>query len=244
MVVKSGADMLIATRVAMDKIESFRNESFQDEEIELNLNKSQFRLLDDLINKNFEQGTLRYEWIRPFLKSSSPVSPVWNVDDNIPAEAAYPQDMYYLISAIGLSTKSTLTDTGSFDDNCDQDITDPDTIVNPVTKLVNLDVIETGQAVDRTHNSFYGNNPRSPRTEVTATGLKLYRDKRFIITNVVFDHVIEPVPIDVDLTSNTKWSVSANEKIIDYTVEYMRLTIADPMYQANVNDFNIRTQNA
>jgi len=244
MVIKSGADMLIATRVALDKVESFRNESFEPEEIELNLNKSQFRLLDDLINKNFQQGTLRYEWIRPFLKSSNPVSPAWSVDDNIPVEATYPSEMYYLISATGISTKSGIDATTKFDDDCDQPITDPASIDNPITKLVNLDVIETGQAVDRTVNSFYGNNPRSPRTEVTATGLKLYRDERFIITNVVFDYTIEPIEIDVASTSDTQWSVSANEKIIDYTVEYMRLTIADPMYQGNVNDFNIRTQNA
>jgi hypothetical protein len=246
MLVKTGADMLIETRVALDKIESFRNESFEPEEIQLFLNKSQFRLLDDLINRNFQQGTLRYEWLRPFQSSTTGLTPVWNANPDLPATVLYPTDpiLYYLVGATGVSTKSGLTPESKFDDGCDQPITDPGTIVNPMTKFVQIDVIETGQAIDRTHNSFYGNNPRSPRSEALADGIRIFRDETFIISDVVFEYIIEPPLIDVSLATVLPWSVSANQKIIDYTVEYMRLTIADPLYQANVNDFNTRTQNA
>ncbi len=248
--IKSGEDLLLAVRVALDKIESFRNESFQPEEIQLYLNKSQFRLLDDLINKNFQQGTLRYEWLRPFQRQSQPVTPVWSTDPEVPSKVLYPDgtgvddELYYFISAFGISTKSGINDQVKFDDNCDQPIDDPGSIENPLTKRVQLDCIETGQAIDRTHNEFYGNNPRSPRAEVQKDGLLLYRGENFIISSVGIDYISEPPEIDVTSTTDTAWSVSANEKLVDYTVEYMRLTIADPTYQANVQDFNLRTQNA
>ncbi len=242
--IKTGADMLLATRVALDKVESFRNESFEPEEIQLFLNKSQMRLIDDLVNKNFQQGTLRYEWLRPFQKTSIGITPVWQLDSNISTVVPFPVDLYYLISSNGQSTKSGLLSTTKWDDGCDQDIVDPGNIINPINKLVQIDVIETGQSIDRTHNEFYGKNPRSPKAEALSAGIRLYRGAKFIITGIVFEYIIEPNEIDVALTTDTQWSVSANEKIVDYTVEYMRLSISDPSYQANVNDFNTRTQNA
>jgi len=245
MVIKSGADMLIETRVALDKVESFRNESFEPEEIQLFLNKSQFRLLDDLINKNFQQGTLRYEWLRPFQKPDpTPINPIWTDAATVKADIDFPADLYYLISASATSTISATSAEAVFDDNCTQPITDPNIILNPKTKDVQLDIIETGQAIDRTHNNFYGNNKRSPRAEALTNGLRIYRDETFIISAVLLEYIIEPTEIDVTSATELPWSVSANEKIIDYTVEYMRLTIGDPLYQGNVNDFNTRTQNA
>lgn len=245
MLVKSGVDMLLETRVSLDKVEGFRNESFEPEEIQLYLNKSQYRLLDDLINKNFQQGTLRYEWIRPFQKDSpAPIDPTWTDASTVQADIDFPSDLYYFVSASATSTISATTAEAVFDDNCLQPITDPDTIINPKTKTVQLDVIETGQAIDRTHNSFYGNNKRSPRAEALANGLRIYRDQNFIISAVVLEYITEPPLIDVTSATELPWSVSANQKIIDYTVEYMRLTIEDPAYEANVQDFNIRTQNA
>jgi hypothetical protein len=250
MLVKTGADMLLETRVALDKVESFRNESFEPEEIQLFLNKSQFRLLDDLINKNFQQGTLRYEWMRPFQAQTaggSEIDPVWDADSEVPSTVEYPAELYFLVAASAQSIKNGVDAETKWDDGCDQPITDPLNIPFPMNKLVQLDIIETGEAIDRTHNSFYGNNARSPRTEVKTDGLTLYRGENFIISAVAFDYIIEPPLIEVEGVNSTvelPWSVSANQKIIDYTVEYMRLTIADPAYQGNVNDFNIRTQNA
>ena len=236
--------MLLATRVALDKIESFRNESFQPEEIQLFLNKSQFRLLDDLINKNFQQGTLRYEWLRPFQAQSTKVTPLWDTDPEVPAYIPYPTELYYLIAVNGLATKSGLAPDNKWDDGCDQPITDPGNIANPITKLVQVDMLETGQTLDRRHNEFYGDNARSPRGMVVNQGVQIFRDEYFIISGVNFDYILEPDEINVGSATDTQWSVSANEKIVDYTVEYMRLSIADPTYQGNVQDFNLRTQNA
>lgn len=247
MLINTGAQLLLETRVALDKIESFRNESFQPEEIELFLNKSQLRLIDDLVNKNFQEGVLRYEWLRPFMKSSTPITPSWVTNPDISSLVTYPDDLYYLISANGLSVKSGLTPETKWDDGCDQPITDPGNIVNEMKKVIQIDVIETGQAIDRTHNEFYGDNPRSPRSEVLASGIRLFRDEKFIITSVSFEYIIEPAIIEVQsgtFNDELAWPISASQKIIDYTVEYMRLTISDPTYQANVNDFNTRTQNA
>jgi len=245
---KTGAEMLIETRVALDKIESFRNESFQPEEIELFINKSQLRMLDDLVNKNFQQGTLRYEWIRPFQKSAPSLSaPVWDSPLTMSAEATFPEDLYYLISASATSTISVTDPAAGFDDGCEQPIADPTTPENPKSGTVQLDIIETGQTIDRTHNAFYGNNRRSPRAEAKTGGILIFRDETFIISAVVFDYLTEPPLIeveDVNSTVDLLWSTAAIQKIIDYTVEYMRLTIEDPGYQANVNDFNTRTQNA
>ena len=74
--------------------------------------------------------------------------------------------------------------------------------------------------------------------------MRLYRGQKFIVNSVLFDYIVEPAEIDVSSTDDLLWPVSANEKIVDYTVEYMRLTISDPAYQGNVQDMNLRTQNA
>jgi len=216
------------------------------------LNKSQFRLLDDLINRNFQQGTLRYEWLRPFQTESTGVTPGWDFTNAerpaiVPFPVAPDKLIYYLISVNGVSLKSGLTEDTKFNDGCENVPIESDAPEFPMTKLVQLDVIETGQAIDRTHNAFYGNNPRSPRAEALADGIRIYRDESFIISDVSFEYIFEPPLIEVEGVPSTEvlpWSVSANQKIIDYTVEYMRLTISDPTYQANVNDFNTRTQNA
>ena len=185
----SGETLLLNTRVSLDKIESFRNESFQPEEIQLYLNKSQFRLIDALINRNFEEGTLRYEWLRPFLQTSTPTTPVWDPNAEIPSKITFPIELYYLISANGLVTKNGIDESTKFDDGCDQPITDPTIIPFPMSKFVQIDVIETGQAIDRTHNAFYGNNPRSPRGEALTDGIRLFRDESFIISGVSFEFV-------------------------------------------------------
>ena len=184
MLVKTGEEMLLETRLSLDKIESFRNESFQPEEIQIFLNKSQLRLLDDLINKNFQEGMLRYEWIRPFQLTSTPITPVWDFTNaEVPALVEYPTSpaLYYLISANGLSLKSGLTADSKFDDGCEKVPIESPTPTFPMYKFVQLDVIETGQAIDRTHNAFYGNNPRSPRSEVLTNGIRIYRDRKSVM---------------------------------------------------------------
>lgn len=241
--IKSGADMLIATQVALDKIEGFRNESFEPEEIQLILNKSQFRLLDDLVNKNFQQGVIRYEWVRPFMSSKSQ-TPTWTIDA-MSIDAPYPVELYYLIAARGTSTIDVPNATDSWESGCAKSDIDPDSITNAKSKSVKININETGETVDKSHNSFYGaKDYKSPIAEVYGAGLRLYRGDNFIISRLDLDYIIEPNEIDVTSTGDTQWSVSANEKIVDYTVEYMRLSIQDPGYQGNVNDFNTRTQNA
>jgi hypothetical protein len=244
MIVKTGAEMLIETRSSLDKIEGFRNESFEPEEVELYLNKSQLRLLDDLINKNFQQGTLRYEWIRPFQAVTSPEVLVWAENQ---AVAAIPEEVYYLVAAKGTAVVDATDPDGSFDDGCITSPIDPDLITNAKSKVVQIRIQETGQALEKTGNSFYGNSVKiEPIAEALSDTLIIHRDNNFIVSNVSLDYISEPSPIDVTSTdeADIKWSPSAIQKIIDYTVEYMRLTIEDPGYQGNVNDFNTRTQNA
>jgi len=227
----------------MDKVEGFRNESFEPEEIELYVNKSQMRLIDDLMNKNFQQGTLRYEWLRPFQTSSQ--SAVIFIGDNSTADVLYPATLYYLIAAranIVLST--TQFSPNGTSDKCLDKIDDPTSITNPVNTIEQIDFEETGTVALKENNVFYGKNYRHPRGEVTGGGMRLYRGEKFIINSVTFDYVTEPPDIDVSSSDALLWPVSANEKIVDYTVEYMRLTIEDPAYTGNVQDFNLRTQNA
>lgn len=235
--------MLINVRASLDKIEGFENESFQPEEIQLYLNKSQFRLLDDLINKNFQQGSLRYEWIRPF-QSSTQIGVTWLVGENFTA-VSFPGNMYYLVSALaGVTVSSANYSSGGTSKDCLDIISDPQSIANPHSVTEQLDIIETGKVSDQETNAFYGENYRNPRGELIGQGVRLWRGEKFIINSVTFDYISSPTNIDVSSSTATVWPVSANEKIVDYTVEYMRLTIQDPAYQANVNDFNIRTQNA
>jgi len=242
MEVRTGADMLLAVRVSLDKIESMRNESFQKEEVQLFLNKSQSRLMDDLINKNFEQGTLRYEWLRPFMIEGAAIPLTWGVDDQS-VLATFPVDVHYLIAAFGLVTVDAQPGT-SFEGGCYEDIDDPTAITNPLSKKVQIEVNETGQVMDRQANAFYGSSAISPLAEAKGEGILVYRGKKFIINEVYLDYVLEPTLIDITSTVDTDWGPAANEKIVDLTVEYMRLSIEDPAYQLNVGDYNIRTQNA
>ena len=246
MVINSGADMLISTRASLDKIEGFRNESFEDEEIQLYLNKSQFRLLDDLTNKNFQQGTIRYEWLRKFQKELGP--PIAWGPTQYTAVALYPSDLYYLISArVQIQINTAVYNPDGVQKKCLNDI--DDTGLDPdltYTEIQQLDMQETGETIDKEHNWFYGENYRNPRAEMVALGVRLYRGRKYLINNVVFDYIVKPEEIDVSSppTQTLLWPTSALEKIIDYTVEYMRLTIEDPAFEGNVQDFNIRTQNA
>ncbi len=242
MIPVSGSDMLIQTRSSLDKLEGFRNKDFQDEEIQMYINKGMYRLLDDLINKNFEQGTIRYEWLRPFLKKSTSNPVVWTSNALQSDIISYEADMHYLVSASATASKDAIKPSGTFEGDCIQGITDVNVLVNEVSKIVQININETGEAIDQTHNYFYGNNVRSPKAEAFSNGIVLYRDNSFILKDLIFDYVIIPTEIDVSSPTATQWPTSANQVIIDYTVEYMRLTIEDPGYQGNVNDLNLRTQ--
>lgn len=236
--------MLISTRASLDKIEGFRNESFENEEIQLYLNKSQFRLLDDLVNKNFQQGTIRYEWIRKF-QTVDTIPLVWGAAQYTQT-ALYPATLYYLIAArCQVQINTAFYNPNGVQKKCLNNIDDPQ--LDPdltYTEVKQMDMQETGETIDKEFNIFYGENYRNPRGEMVKEGLRLYRGRKFLINTVSFDNVMKPDEIDVLSPTVLLWPTSANEKIIDLTVEYMRLTIEDPAHQGNVQDFNIRTQNA
>ena len=150
---KSGADMLINVRASLDKIEGFRNESFEPEEIQLYANKSQLRLLDALVNKNFQQGTLRYDWLRPFMTSS--LSPVSFAGTAKRVEVAYPTGLYYRISAHGNVVLSTTNfSPNGTSDKCLDTIADPSSVVNPIETVEQIDILETGTTTKKEHNVF------------------------------------------------------------------------------------------
>jgi len=247
MSLSTGEDLLRATRTAVDKVESLFNESFLPEEIQLFLNKSQFRLIDDLVNKNFQQGILRYEWLRPW-QTAATIPMAWG-PAQYNATALFPLNLYYFIAAQAQVQVSTdVYNPDGVQKKCLNDVEGPDvTPENTHTEVQQLDIQETGETRDREQNRFYGENYRNPRAELVTAGLRLYRGRKFLINAVLFDYIIKPIDIDVLAPGNTVpllWSSSALEKIVDYTVEYMRLSIEDPAYQGNVQDFNIRTQNA
>lgn len=248
----TGADLVIQTRLSLDKVEGFRNENFEVEEILLYLNKAQSRLMDNLVNKNFEQGTLNYEWLRPFIVSA-PVAadPAWGSTPNILfAPVTLPENssgatpiMSYLISVKGTSSVSGVAG-GSYDDGChDRIIANPSDITNEFTKQVQIEISETGKALKSTHNSFYGSKDKlSPIAEAQGNTLIIYRDSSYILKDVILDYVGTLTEI-VNDSSDIVWPMAAAQVLVDYAVEYMRLTINDPGYQGNVNDLNTRTQN-
>ena len=231
MIIENGQELLISVRTYVDKIEGFRNESFEPEEIELVLNKAQLRLLDNLINKNFEQGTLNYEWIRPFLHTSAAITVTWSGLESAPVlfpdGVVVPADpnLYYLVSAKGTSVIDSAT---GFEGGCGIVPIDPDNIANEASKLVQIAIQETGETLDQTHNSFYGNNAKRPIAEAVGTGIVISRDNSFIINDVIFDYISKPDAIDVSSATKLEWSSSALNIIVDYAVEYLRLTIEDP----------------
>ena len=240
----TGEDLLRATRTSIDKVESLYNESFLPEEIQLFLNKSQLRLLDDLVNKNFQQGILRYEWLRPW-QTNVNIPLAWGADQ-YQLTAVFPANLYYFVAArVSVQVNTSVWNPDGVQKKCLNDIDEANDPALTHTTLEQLSVQETGETLPKENNWFYGENYRNPRGELVGGGIRLHRGRKFLINFISFDYILQPPDIDVSSPGvPTGWSVSANEKIVDYTVEYMRLSIEDPAYQGNVQDFNIRTQNA
>ena len=239
--------MLIATRAYLDKIEGQYNESFEDEEIQLVLNKSQYRLLDDLINKNFQQGTLREQWIDNLQRADiRPVTwiPGGADPDRVGGWADWPVSLYYFIAATAeVQIDPDPPEAYSPYGTQRRYLKDIDISGNgTVTEQRKLDLQITGEALDKEQSMFYGNDYRNPRGEYNELGIRVLRDNSFIIRRLFIDYIEKPADIDVTSPSSTDWPESANEKIVDYTVEYLRLSIQDPSWQANVQDTNLRTQ--
>jgi len=233
-------------RAYVDKVEGFRNESFQDEELMLVINKGMFRLLDDIIDKNHQQGTVRFEWARRLLTKANQSNTVdWDGADKSAADAIFPTStaVYYLVSAKGeVSISTTSYSRNRTSEACMAVIGYPPTIlVDIVKEWSQIEISETGKASDKEENSFYGGDYKNPRAELGSTHITLYRGEKYIIDTVEFSYYKKPATLTNDATSITEWPQSALQKILDYSVEYLRLSIDDPAYKSNLIDFDKRT---
>ena len=121
------------------------------------------------------------------------------------------------------------------------------TVSNAVTEIVQLDILETGSAVHKEVNSFYGRDYRNPRATLISNGLRLWRGPKYLIQSLVIDHINAPSVIESGESGGDDvilwWPNSAKHKIIDYAVEYLRLTVEDPSWQANMQDMQTNTHN-
>lgn len=70
----------------------------------------------------------------------------------------------------------------------------------------------------------------------------LYRKESFIVTRFVYDYIRKPRTISLSLNQNCELSPTVHPKLVDYTVELLRLDTKDQAYPQTVQDTQIRTK--
>lgn len=91
-------------------------------------------------------------------------------------------------------------------------------------------------------NVFYQSKAASPKSTVANQLLMVYESKSFLISNLVVDFVRIPRQISLSLNQISELGGNAPDIIVDRTVEYLKLAIENPAYQAVLNDNKTRDQ--
>lgn len=89
-------------------------------------------------------------------------------------------------------------------------------------------------------NSFYKSKPTNPKSVVSGNLLIAYESKTFIISELVIDYVRMPKQVSINLSQGIELAGNGPQIVVDRTVEYLKLAIENPTYQAVLNDNQIR----
>ena len=91
-------------------------------------------------------------------------------------------------------------------------------------------------------NSFYGTRKTNPKSVVAGNVLIAYESKTFIISELVMDYVRMPRQVSINLSQGIELAGNGPQIVVDRTVEYLKMIIENPNYQAVLNDNQVRNQ--
>lgn len=90
-------------------------------------------------------------------------------------------------------------------------------------------------------NSLYKTDINEVVMDESYDYFTLYRNKSFLITRLYYDYIRKPRTISLNLNQSCELAASIHPKIVDLTVELLRLDIKDPSYQQTLQDTQLRT---
>lgn len=111
-------------------------------------------------------------------------------------------------------------------------------------KYVDNQMTEGDKLYELNKNNYYKTDVQEPISAMSADFIHIYKNKSFIIREVVIDYVRKPRQISLLLDQSCELSsVAARANIVDKTIEYMKLLIENPVYREFQRDNIIKNQN-
>ena len=89
-------------------------------------------------------------------------------------------------------------------------------------------------------SSFAKSRYNSPLSALDKQTLRVYSDDTFIVTQVLISYVRKPRKVSLILNKNCDLPEDVHPDICDRAVEYLKMTIQDPNYQAKLQDNRLR----
>lgn len=92
------------------------------------------------------------------------------------------------------------------------------------------------------NNYFYKTSPLNPVSYLESNKINVYFDKRFIVNKIIIDYIRKPRRIDLNLNQTSELKESLQYELIDYCIEYAKMTINNPTWKDNLQDSMLRSQ--
>lgn len=109
--------------------------------------------------------------------------------------------------------------------------------------LVENKLSENSEIYEFRKNVFYKPSFEEPHSMLAEGCIFSYGGDSFIITDMLIDYVRKPRQISLALNQGCELAGTAPRLIVDATIEYLKLVIENPSYQAVLQDNQIRNQN-
>lgn len=105
----------------------------------------------------------------------------------------------------------------------------------------NLDQ-ESDKLYEQNINPFFRSKPSNPKTILSGNLLFAYESETFIISELVIDYVRKPKNVSINLSQGLELSGNGPQIVVDRTVEFLKMVIENPQYQAVLQDNKLRNQ--
>lgn len=142
-------------------------------------------------------------------------------------------------AVLDVSTSATFTVTNYLGIALSSDTTDQ------TTTYADNGMTEGDKLYDLNKNEYYKTSIKEPISAMSDNFLHVYRDKSFIITDVLVDYVRKPRQISLLLDQSCELQSSgARAEVVDRTIQYFKLLIENPVYREFQQDNIIKNQNS
>jgi hypothetical protein len=109
-------------------------------------------------------------------------------------------------------------------------------------KQVDNNLTETDEFYTQNLNVFFKTRKTNPKSQVSGDFLLAYESNSFLISELYIDYVRKPKHVSLSLNQNFELAGDAPRIVVDRTVEFLKLAIESPAYQAVLNDNKTRNQ--